>query len=406
MDLLNTELSRIQPELAVVVPTCREADNIPELTKRIYEAVTNACISTEIVIVDDNSQDGTDRVCEELSIVYPLKLITRLSERGLSSAVIHGIRESRSEYVIVMDADLSHPPEDIPRLVRGLKQGADFVVGSRYISGGSTDAQWSLFRWVNSRVATLLAWGLTNLKDPMAGYFAFPRRILDEAPALLPLGYKIGLEILVKADCRSVMEIPIAFRDRTRGESKLTVKQQLYYLRHLRRLYQFKFPRTAELVHFLAVGGSGVFVDLLSYLTLVHLVTVNHQLARALSFVMAASWNWFLHRWLTFVSGRERSPGGQWMQFLLAASIGFSINWGTYKLLTDYSPYFMRHMIAAFFTGIGLGTVFNYALSRIFIFRPLGQLGGGTTPRKEDVGDDGIRTAFRLSHKAHNYPKP
>ncbi|MDF0677256.1 MAG: glycosyltransferase family 2 protein [Nitrospira sp.] len=376
MDILTRELSRIHPELAVVVPTYCEADNIPELTRRIHEAVNNARISTEIVIVDDNSQDGTDRVCKELATSYPLKLITRLSERGLSGAVIHGIRESRSEYVIVMDADLSHPPEDIPRLLHNLKLGADFVVGSRYVAGASTDAQWSLFRWLNSRAATLLAWGLTNLKDPMAGYFAFPRRILDEAPALLPIGYKIGLEILIKANCRNVIEIPIAFMDRTRGESKLTIKQQLYYIRHLRRLYQFKFPRAAELVHFVAVGGSGVVVDLLVYLVLVHLVAVNHQLARALSFVMAASWNWFLHRWLTFVSGRQRPPGKQWVQFLVAASLGFSINWGTYKVLTDRIPYFMTHTIAAFFTGICLGTMFNYALSRIFVFRPLEQLVG------------------------------
>lgn len=383
MDRSNREPSRAHYELAVVVPTYREAANIKELTMRICKAVTNAGIGAEIVIVDDNSQDGTDRICKDLSILYPLRLITRSSDRGLSSAVMHGIKESKSEYVIVMDADLSHPPEDIPHLVDALKRGADFVVGSRYITGGSTDARWSIFRWLNSKVATLLAWGLTNLKDPMAGYFAFPRRILDEAPSLLPIGYKIGLEILVKANCRDVMEIPIAFVDRTKGESKLTIKQQLYYLRHLRRLYQFRFPRATELVHFVAVGGSGVVVDLVFYLVLVHLMMVNHQLARALSFVLAASWNWFLHRWLTFVSGRQRPPGRQWVQFLLAASLGFAINWGTYKLLTDRSPFFMRHTIEAFFAGIGLGTVFNYVLSRIFVFRPLEQLIGEPPQGKE-----------------------
>jgi dolichol-phosphate mannosyltransferase len=224
---------------------------------------------------------------------------------------------------------------------------------------------------MNSRVATMLARGLTQIKDPMAGFFAFPRRILNGAAPLLPLGYKIGLEILVKTKCRNVMEIPIAFTDRTRGESKLTLQQQLYYLRHVRRLYQFRFPRTAELVHFLSVGGSGILVDLLFYLAFLHIAAVNHQLARAMSFVIAASWNWFLHRWLTFVSGRNKHAARQWLEFLLSASIGFTVNWGSYKLLTDYSPYFMEHSLAAFFTGIALGTVFNYLLSKMLVFRPL-----------------------------------
>src|SRR5574337_60972 len=206
MHLLRTSPSNIRPELVVVVPTYCEADNLPELTKRIDDAVKGAGVSTEIVIVDDNSQDATQKVCKELSTHYPLRLITRLFDRGLASAVIHGIEESRSEYVLVMDADLSHPPEDIPRLLHCLRQGADFVVGSRYVAGGNTEAKCGLFRWLNSQVATIFARGLTDLKDPMAGFFAFPWRILVGAPPLLPLGYKIGLEILIKGNCRNVME--------------------------------------------------------------------------------------------------------------------------------------------------------------------------------------------------------
>ena len=122
MDSLSKSRSELQldvvPELAVVVPTYREADNLPELTRRIYDAVKGTCISTEIIIVDDYSQDGTDKVCKELSARYPLRLITRLSERGLASAVIQGIRESRSEHVLVMDAAVSssacsHPLSDL-----------------------------------------------------------------------------------------------------------------------------------------------------------------------------------------------------------------------------------------------------------------------------------------------------
>lgn len=362
--------STSNPELVVVVPTYREAENIPELTKRLFLAMSKADITTELLIIDDNSQDGTEQVCKQLESEYRIRLITRTVERGLATAVLHGIRESMSRYVIVMDADLSHPPEDVPRIVELLKGGADFVVGSRYVKGGSTGAKWGVFRWLNSRVATLLAWGLTNLKDPMAGFFGFPRNILNEATQLVPLGYKIGLEILVKAKCQRVVEIPIAFAERVKGESKLSLKQQILYLQHLRRLYRFRFPQAAEIIQFSAVGSSGVIVDLFFFLSFTYAAGINHQYARAMSFVAAASWNWFLNRWFTFVAGRDKQWGQQWFQFLIAASVGFTVNWGSYKLLTDYVPYFAQHHLVAFFIGILLGMGSNYTLCRWFVFRP------------------------------------
>jgi dolichol-phosphate mannosyltransferase len=365
------------PELVVLVPTYREVENIPELARRIFFATAKAGVAAELLIVDDDSCDGTDIICKRLEGDYPVRLIIRTSERGLATAVLHGIKASRSRYVLVMDADLSHPPEDIPRMVDVLKNGADFVVGSRYVKGGSTDAKWGMFRWLNSKVATLLARGLTNLKDPMAGFFGFPRSILDGDPQLLPLGYKIGLEILVKANCRKVVEIPIAFVERVKGKSKLSLKQQLLYLQHLRRLYRFRFPQMAEIVQFLAVGSSGVIVDLLFFLIFTYGAGANHQRARAMSFLAAASWNWFLNRWLTFVAGRDKQWGQQWIQFLLAASVGFTVNWGSYKLLTDYVPYFSQHHLVAFFVGILLSVGSNYTLCRWFVFRPFDETVGG-----------------------------
>jgi len=369
--------SKSFPELVVIVPTYYEADNLPELTRRIFAAVSKAGIETELLVVDDNSQDGTDRVCKELASKYSVRLITRNLERGLATAVLHGIRESRNDYVIVMDADLSHPPEDIPHLLHQLKEGADFVVGSRYVKGGSTDAEWGIFRWLNSKVATLLARGLTNLKDPMAGFFGFPRRILDGDPQLLPIGYKICLEILVKTNCRKVVEIPIAFSERTRGESKLTLQQQLYYLRHLRRLYRFRFPLAAEIIQFAMVGSSGTIIDLVFFLSLTYGAGIDHQLARALSFIVAASSNWFLNRWFTFLDGRDKPWKKQWFEFLITACVGFTVNWGSYKLLTDYVPYLTQHHVVAFFIGILLGMGSNYILSRQFVFRPFDEAVGG-----------------------------
>jgi dolichol-phosphate mannosyltransferase len=355
-------------ELVIIVPTYREAENILELVERVFRAV--AGVDAEMLVVDDDSQDGIDLICTTLAHCYPVRLIIRKQERGLATAVLHGIRESQSKIVLVMDADLSHPPEEIPNLIQQIRGGADFVVGSRYVRGGSTDARWSLFRWINSKIATFLSRGLTNIKDPMAGFFAFPRHILKGTSHLSPVGYKIGLEILTKARCRKVVELPIAFVDRTRGTSKLTLKEQLLYLRHLRRLYRFTFPQTAEIVQFGAVGLSGVIVDLAVFLALTHGIGIHHQSARAVSFLVAASTNWFLNRWFTFVGGSNKHAGKQWAAFLLTATLGFIVNWGSYKILTDQVPYMAEHYLVAFWIGIFLGAGFNYTLSRLFVFRP------------------------------------
>ncbi|MDQ6735625.1 MAG: glycosyltransferase, partial [Nitrospirota bacterium] len=176
--------------VSIIVPTFREADNLIELTERVFVSMRTAGLDGEMVIVDDNSSDGTEAICRELARHYPVRLIIRRDERGLATAVLAGIEQSLGNVVIVMDADLSHPPEKIPDLVHEVVGGADFVVGSRYVKGGCTDAKWGMFRWLNSKIATLLARGLTILKDPMAGFFAFPRRILLNGPPMSPVGYK------------------------------------------------------------------------------------------------------------------------------------------------------------------------------------------------------------------------
>jgi dolichol-phosphate mannosyltransferase len=144
-----------------------------------------------------------------------------------------------------MDADLSHPPESVPAVIAPIAEGrADFCIGSRYTAGGKTKEDWGFLRQINSQVATLLARPLTAAKDPMAGFFCLTRDVLRRAEdaGLNPIGYKIGLEILIKARCRRVAEVPIEFSDRLHGKSKLTLKQQIEYLRHLWRLYLFKWP--------------------------------------------------------------------------------------------------------------------------------------------------------------------
>lgn len=197
-------------------------------------------LELEVILVDDNSRDGTAEAVANLNRPW-VRLIVREHERGLSSAVMRGLRESTNEVAVVMDADLSHPPERIPDLVRALQSGNEFVIGSRYVKGGSTDAEWGVLRWLNSKVATWLARPFTTAKDPMAGFFAFRRAALQTAAPLNPVGYKIGLELIVKCRFRNVAEVPIHFEDRKHGESKLSFKEQLRYIQHLGRLTMFKF---------------------------------------------------------------------------------------------------------------------------------------------------------------------
>lgn len=231
--------------VSIVVPTYKEAENIPVLAGRIFDALSGTNLAAELIFVDDNSQDGTIEAVEKLAKTLPVRLITRTNERGLSSAVVRGFEGARHDTLLCMDADLSHPPESIPALINPVVRGeADFAIGSRYTAGGTTQEDWGILRRLNSNVATALARPLTSARDPMAGFFCLPRETWNRActAGLSPLGYKIGLEIMIKARCRRVVEIPIAFSDRLHGKSKLTLKQQIEYLRHLLRLYQFRWP--------------------------------------------------------------------------------------------------------------------------------------------------------------------
>jgi dolichol-phosphate mannosyltransferase len=250
------------PDVSIIVPAWYEAENLPELARRTALAMVQR--SWEMVIVDDGSKDPTVEVCADLAGTYPLRLIRRENpEHGLSGAVLHGIANSRGKTIVVMDADLQHPPERIPALLDDLDDGAEFALGSRYVAGGSTDGQWTLFRRINSEVATLLARPFAgNVRDPMSGFFALRRSTFDRAERLTPLGYKIALELICKCRVQQVSEVPIHFGMRVKGESKLTLKQQFKYLEHLSRLYDFTFPRASPIAKFAVIAGIGLMVGL------------------------------------------------------------------------------------------------------------------------------------------------
>ena len=244
--------------VSIVVPTYKEAENIPRLTKQLFAALREADIPAELIIVDDDSRDGTEVVVGTLAAEYPIRLIMRIDERGLSSAVLRGFSEARHDILLCMDADLSHPPRSVPDVIAPIAgKTAEFCIGSRYTAGGSTRNDWGLLRKLNSIGATLLARPLTSASDPMAGFFCLRREVLNHAEqeGLNPIGYKIALEILIKARCTRIAEVPIEFADRLHGKSKLTFRQQLLYLRHLVRLYCFHWPIAAPVVAIVALAA-------------------------------------------------------------------------------------------------------------------------------------------------------
>ena len=168
-------------------------------------------------------------------------IVVRKNEKGLSSAVLTGFGRAAGEILVVMDADLSHPPEKIPSLVlQIIEKKSQFALGSRFVKGGSA-SHFNFYRKMNAFISKILARPLTPVKDPMAGFFALPKSILKNWEKLNPLGFKIGLEIMVKCAPKNIVEIPIDFQERIYGESKLSLTEQIKYLVHLKRLYQYKF---------------------------------------------------------------------------------------------------------------------------------------------------------------------
>lgn len=221
--------------ISIVVPSYNERENLPLLARAIFDVIDPA--RAELLLIDDDSPDGTAAEADRLSREFPIRCVVRHNERGLATAVIRGLREARGDVIVVMDADLSHPPEAIPLLVAPLADPrVQMVIGSRFVTGGTVDLDWPLHRRLNSLFARLLARPLTPVNDMMAGFFAVRKRDI-RFELLRPIGYKIALELIVRHGWKNIVEVPISFRDRAAGRTKLNAAEQLRYLRHLLRLY-------------------------------------------------------------------------------------------------------------------------------------------------------------------------
>lgn len=224
--------------LSIVVPTYNERDRLGDLVETIFAGYAEEGLDAELVIVDDNSPDGTGALADELAGRYRIRVIHRAGKLGLGTAVIEGFAAASAPVVGVIDADLSHPPRALPRMLAAMRaENADMVIGSRYIPGGGTH-NWGAGRLLMSRAACLLARGLTPVQDATSGFFLI-RKDLAAGVTISAGGFKICLELLVRGRPATVVEIPYVFEGRTVGQSKMNVREALGYLRQLRELRAF-----------------------------------------------------------------------------------------------------------------------------------------------------------------------
>jgi dolichol-phosphate mannosyltransferase len=251
--------------ISVVIPTYKEADSIQDVIRRSGTALETSGEEYELIVVDDNSGDGTAELAEELSSKFHVRVLRRAGRLGLATAVADGWKLAQGDLLGVIDADLQHPPEILVALAVALRRAnADLAVASRYISGGGT-SDWEFIRRVISGGATHLAATVLPLKlsavsDPMSGMFVV-RAAAISGVELSPLGYKILLEVLARGRIGHVEEVPYEFEERTRGSSKLGPRQYAEYLAHLVRL-AFATGQLRAWVLYGLVGLTGAALDI------------------------------------------------------------------------------------------------------------------------------------------------
>ncbi len=229
----------------MVVPTYNERERIAELADALFAACAAAQVRLELVIVDDNSPDGTGEVADRLAEQQCVRVIHRPGKLGLGTAVAEGFRAASADVVGVMDADFSHPPALVPHLLSMFRRtGAEIVVASRYVPGGSTP-NWPLQRRLLSRAACLLARPLSPIRDAASGFFLIQHEIA-RSTLIKARGFKICLELIVRSGAARLVEVPYRFEDREQGESKMSLREAAGYLVQLRDLYWLRATRRSR----------------------------------------------------------------------------------------------------------------------------------------------------------------
>ncbi|MEU9146191.1 glycosyltransferase family 2 protein [Streptomyces sp. NPDC048349] len=345
--------------VTLIIPTFNEAGNIVELLRRLGDALPDPEHLPCAVLFVDDSTDDTPAVIEKAAAdhAFPVSVLHReVVEGGLGGAVVEGVKRADTDWIVVMDADLQHPPHLVPELVgEGMRSGADLVVASRYISGGSRAGLAGSYRIAVSRGATWLTKGLfpralRGISDPMSGFFAMRRSVVT-AEALRPLGYKILLELAVRCRPAKVAEVPFVFQDRYCGQSKSTAREGMRFLAHLASLRSA--TPLARLIGFGLIGLSG-FVPNLAALWLLTRAGMHYLPAEILANQAGILWNFVLIETLLF---RDRRRHRHWADRI-----------GRFALLANADLLLRIPLIAVFVAQLGMDVLPATALALVTTF--------------------------------------
>ncbi len=346
----------------VVIPTKNEAGNISELVRKIKASLQS---NYEIIIVDD-STDDTPQIAKGLGC-----RVVEGQGKGLGQAIIDGINASNADVVVVMDADLSHSPQDISRLLKPiLEQGADFVIASRFIKGGDV-SDWNFTRKIQSLIGVKLMQLVTRVSDSNSGFFACRKSIL-EGVELKPHSWKIMLEVLFKGNWIFKTEVPIKFNDRTGGVSKNSNKERIRHAVHMFRLLFWKFRRY---ITFACVGAIGAlwYFSILYFLT--EYANIWYGFSAAIGTIVAITNNYIINHFYTFRKEKQYNKNlfKGWLKYTGNSMVGDGIDWFVLILLTEI--FGIWYMLSAFLASI-VASVIKYAMAKQFIWNKGGRKSG------------------------------
>ncbi|MGJ3522607.1 GtrA family protein [Nitratidesulfovibrio sp. D1] len=360
--------------IAIVIPTYNEADNISLLLDALHGQFHHIPHEMLVLVVDDNSPDGTADIVRTRQCNTPwLHLLTGRKE-GLGAAYIRGMTYAvdvlGADAVMEMDADFSHDPADVPRMIAALDAGADMVIGSRYVKGGSIPDDWGLHRKLNSKfgnIAARLIAGMHQVADCTAGFRAIRASMLRriDLPSLNARGYVFQIALLheMLVQGARITEIPVKFTDRTRGTTKLGLADIAEFLL---RVWAIRLRSMRTFLFFCFVGATGVAVNLAGFTALLA-GGVPPLLASPLAVEIAILWNFLLNNRLTFSKTESgRSPFGKLLRFNLASLAGLGVHWATFWGITHVFPTFPPLMAQTI--AIAPSTVTNYVLYSRWVF--------------------------------------
>ena len=361
--------------VVVIVPTYKERENIARLIPALQRQFRDMRHEMLILVVDDNSPDGTADAVRRLQVDHGNVHLIQGKKAGLGAAYVrgmgHALDDLHADVVFEMDADFSHKPEDVPRLMAEIDAGSDFVIGSRYVRGGTIPAEWGVLRRANSLGGNLVARvvaGLYRVRDCTAGFRAIRgallRRIDLERLRVNGYAFQVALLHAAVVEGAKTKEIPVDFLDRERGESKLGLSDIVEFVVVAGSI---RFRSAKTFIKFSMVGLAGVIVNL-GFFTLFMAMGLNKFIASPLAIELSIISNFMLNNYWTFrwrqTKDRTRIKG---LKFNVVSVLALGLSYGTFVGLSlafpETSP--QLHQLI----GVVPGTLVNYFLNAYWTFR-------------------------------------